>query len=313
MRFFVFTQLFCFLAFLATGCGESPATLPTTREQLVKMRADFHTQLLRKDSDPGRPPIPPKALLRLVPFPAKVGNLWAYVSPDPGDNRKHPAIIWIFGGFSNGIGEPAWEDGPADNDQSASAFRKAGICMMYPSRRGAEGNPGFKEGLFGEVDDVVSAMDFLRQLPWIDKDRIYLGGHSTGGTLALLVAEVDNRFRSVFAFGAVHTTIGYGADALPFNVEDRKEAIMRAPLAFLSTIENPVFAIEGTQGNHQSLVLMKKYNKNPKVQFLSVEGSNHFRLLRPCCELLAKKIMADGASSSGITLTEEELVKAVGQ
>ncbi len=88
---------------------------------------------------------------------------------------------------------------------------------------------------------------------------------------------------------------------------------MRAPIAFLPAIENPVFAIEGTEGNHQSLLLMKKYNKNPKVQFLSVAGSNHFRLLRPCCELLAQKIVADSASSPGVTWTEEELVKAVGQ
>ena len=56
----------------------------------------------------------------------------AYVSPyGPEDGKKHPAIIWIVGGFSNSIGSVAWDPAPADDDQSAGAFRQAGILMMF--------------------------------------------------------------------------------------------------------------------------------------------------------------------------------------
>jgi dipeptidyl aminopeptidase/acylaminoacyl peptidase len=54
--------------------------------------------------------------------------------------------------------------------------------------------------------------------------RIYLGGHSTGGTLALLVAESSDRFRSVFAFGPTDDIRGYGQENLPFPISNRKEA-----------------------------------------------------------------------------------------
>ena len=63
------------------------------------------------------------------------------------DGAKHPAIIWLIGGFSNSISGVAWSDYPPDNDQSAKAFREAGIvgdvsfpyaaATQIPARRNA--------------------------------------------------------------------------------------------------------------------------------------------------------------------------------
>ena len=66
--------------------------------------------------------------------------------------------------------------------------------MMFPSLRGGNDNPGNKEGFLGEVDDVLAAADFLSKQEFVDPNRIYLGGHSTGGTLVLLVAACSNKF-----------------------------------------------------------------------------------------------------------------------
>lgn len=55
--------------------------------------------------------------------------------------------------------------------------------MMFPSLRGGNDNPGVKEGFLAEVDDVLAAADFLGKQNYVDPGRIYLGGHSTGGTL----------------------------------------------------------------------------------------------------------------------------------
>jgi len=122
----------------------------------------------------------------------------AYVSPAPGDGKRHPAIIWLIGGFSNGIGDTPWAPATPDNDQSASAYRESGIIMMYPSRRGGNMNPGYHESFYGEVNDIIAARQYLEKLDYVDPKRIYLGGHSTGGTLALLVAESDAGFRAIF-------------------------------------------------------------------------------------------------------------------
>jgi dipeptidyl aminopeptidase/acylaminoacyl peptidase len=61
--------------------------------------------------------------------------------------------------------------------------------MMFPSLRGGNDNPGRHGGFYGEVDDVLAAHDYLSRQPYVDPKRIYPGGHSTGGTLALLTAE----------------------------------------------------------------------------------------------------------------------------
>src|SRR5436305_14755455 len=109
--------------------------------------------------------------------------------------------------------------------------------MMFPSLRGGNDNPGQKEGFLGEVDDVLAARDFLEKQPYVDPKRIYLGGHSTGGTLALLVAECSDRFRAVFAFGPIDDVAGYGRNSvfLPFDLSDPREINVRSPIYWLDS------------------------------------------------------------------------------
>ncbi|HWH68599.1 MAG TPA: prolyl oligopeptidase family serine peptidase [Candidatus Sulfotelmatobacter sp.] len=174
------------------------------------------------------------------------------------DGRKHPAILWIFGGFGNSIGEIAWLPSPPENDQSASAFRRAGLIMMYPSLRGGNDNPGAVEGFYGEVHDIIAAADYLAKQDCVDPDRIYLGGHSTGGTLALLVAESTDRFRAVFSFGPVCNVAGYGAENLPFNLRDRQEVELRTPALWLHAIPRPTFVNALTEFVRLCLMKTKK-------------------------------------------------------
>jgi len=71
-------------------------------------------------------------------------------------------------------------------DRFGRPVRKAGIAELYPALRGASGNPGKPECFLGEIDDILAAADFLARRPDVDPQRIYLGGHSTGGTMVLL-------------------------------------------------------------------------------------------------------------------------------
>jgi acetyl esterase/lipase len=283
---------------------------PAARASLLDARRDFQTKLLRKDATREPVPEPPARLFRTVRYDSPAGKLAAYVSPDPRDGKKHPAVIWIFGGFHNSIGETAWEDAPPSNDQSASAFWKAGILMMYPSFRGGNDNPGFKESFFGEVDDVLAATDYLARQEYIDPARIYLGGHSTGGTMALLAAESSNRYRAVFSFGPVDDVTGYGGQNLAFNPLDRREAELRAPVHWLAAIQNPVFVFEGTQrGNLSSLQALQRASTNPLVHFYPVRGATHFSTLAPITRLIADKILRDDGPTTNIAFSEEELSK----
>jgi Prolyl oligopeptidase family len=275
---------------------------PARKGGLSAARKGFTTKLTQQTKDGTPAPEPPANEMRLVHYPSSVGSLAAYITPVPADGSKHPAIIWIFGGFSNGIDDTAWAPATPDNDQSARAFREAGIVTMYPSRRGGNDNPGYREGFYGEVDDIIAAAAYLAAQPGIDPKRIYLGGHSTGGTLALLVAESTDRFRAIFSFGPVSNVKVYGQDNLPFDVNDAKEVNLRAPRLWLDAIHRPAFVIEGEDkpGNFPLLQLMERVSHNPQIHFFGVPGLNHFSELAVTTKVAAKSIAADTGPTANI-------------
>lgn len=98
---------------------------------------------------------------------------------------------------------------------------------MSPSLRGGNTNPGVKEGFLGEVDDVLAAANYFEKQKYVDPKRIYLGGHSTGGTLVLLVSEGSPRFRAVFSFGPAGDVSGWRGRSQGHGVRQnrRREAL----------------------------------------------------------------------------------------
>jgi dipeptidyl aminopeptidase/acylaminoacyl peptidase len=314
------------LALAAAFCGcdrtpeqppaPAPASMPTVQQApsapqtLADARRGFQTVLIRKETANEPVEEPPEKLFEKVTYPATPGMLAAYVTPDPGDGKKHPAIVWITGGDCNTIGD-VWSEAEPDDDQTAAQYRKAGLVMMFPSLRGGNENPGFKEGFLGEVEDVLAAAEYLGRLPYVDPERIYLGGHSTGGTLALLVAESSDRFKAVFSFGPVGVIAGYGPEFLFYDISNSLETKLRTPLLWLDSISTPTFVIEGTEGNIDQLKLMQGRTKNPQITWLPVAGQDHFAVLAPVNGLIAKKIAEDSAGEFG--LTESEVIGAFGR
>jgi len=311
-----------FSVLLLAGCGRQEATseaghgglLKKTTVSLAEARQGFKTKLIRKESADEPVPEPPQDLFRIVRYDSTVGKLAALLSPDPKDGKKHPAIIWITSGDCNTIDDGIWKTLPADFDQTsraASAFRKAGLALMFPTLRGGNDNPGFKEGFFGEVDDVLAAADFLSKQPFVDPQRIYLGGLSTGGTLVLLVGASSDRFRAVFSFGPTDDVSRYGRDLLPFDRTDRREVELRSPKNWLQSIRSVTFVFEGTEkSNLHALLAMKRASTNPKVHFYPVKGAGHVTVLGRVAEIIAGKIARDVGPEVKITFTEDELNRA---
>jgi dipeptidyl aminopeptidase/acylaminoacyl peptidase len=286
------------------------------KQSFAQARQGFQTKLLRQETTPDPAPKPPTKLFRQVKYPSPVGQLSAYISIHPKATKPQPAIIWLSGGFCNCIGEDYWMPAPPSNDQTASAYRQAGIITMYPARRGGNDGVGFKEGFYGEVDDVIAAVDYLAKQPNVDPQRIYLGGHSTGGTLALLVAAAagPSRFRSVFSFGPVAEVANYGADELPFKGNHKQELLMRAPKKWMHSIQVPTFVIEGTKrGNLDSLEMMERLNKNPQIQFHQIQGADHFNLLAPSNAHIAQAILRDTELERNVSFDPNELTQVFSQ
>jgi dipeptidyl aminopeptidase/acylaminoacyl peptidase len=279
------------------------------RQTLIEARRGHSTKLIKPKHELEPVADPPRQLFRVVRYTSPAGKLAAYVSQPPKNGKRLPAIVWVFGGFDNGIGPTAWTDAPAKNDQSASAFRKAGIVMMYPSLRGGNDNPGRREGLYGEVEDVLAAGEYLARQDFVDPNRIYLGGHSTGGTLAMLVAACPNPFRAIFSLGPVDDVASYGPEELPFDIANRKERELRAPRRWLDAMQTPLFVFEGTKEptNLRSLQIMARASRNKLIQFHPVPNTDHFSVIAPLTRLVARKVVSDTEKTPGFSFTEEEL------
>ena len=171
--------------------------------------------------------------------------------------------------------------------------------MMFPSQRGGNDNPGRREGFLGEADDILAATDYLAKLPYVDPDRIYLGGHSTGGTMVLVVAALSDRYKAVISLGPVAHAAQYGGEYIYCNPRNSIETNLRSPVAWLSDIKSPTYVFEGARdGNWDAIEPMKSLNENPKIEFYKVNGFDHFSVIAPIAELFAKKIKSSWSLES---------------
>lgn len=237
------------------------------------------------------PPFPPRGVLELVQYAAPHGQNYAYMTPIV-DGPRRPAIIWIAGGFNWDINSGFWAPAPRENDQSARAFREEGIVTFYPSLRGQNGNPGSNECMLGEVDDILAAREALAARPDVDPERIYLGGHSTGATLALLAAASSTRFRAVFALGPVADVREYGSEPCgSWAGRSDAEIALRSPVRWLHRIETPTFVIEGEFGNARSLETLRASSANPALHWHVIPGRNHFDTVAVTTERIALAIL----------------------
>lgn len=271
----------------ATSCVEKQ------QYKLVETKKHFVSQMFAQ-SDTTTPPPPTDPTIKLVYYNAPLGKNPAYISGINNDGAKHPAIVWIIGGDCNSIGDYIWSVVPASNDQTARVFATNGIVTMFPSLRGGNTSKGKKEFFYGEIDDIIAAADYLRKLPYVDSNRIYLGGHSTGGTMVLLCAASTSIFKKVFSFAPVAYTRGYDAEIV---LEDSSnigmEYKLRSPAYWMNEIRTPTFIYEGTEqpSNIESLRYLAQIGKkNPQLHFQEIPNKDHFSSLRPLSEEIAINI-----------------------
>lgn len=273
-----------------------------TLKTLTEAKAGFTTKIVHNEEPYGPPDDPTGSPFDLIKYQSPAGALSAYLTRNPGDGQKRPAIIWITGGDCNSIGD-VWSESDPSDDQTASPFRMAGVVMMFPSLRGGNDNSGQREGFFGEVDDVIAAANHLAQQPHVDPSQIYLGGHSTGGTLVMLVAESTDRFKAVFSLGPVSLASDYGGEYVYCDPRDEKEIALRSPLPWLHCVKSPLYVFEGDDGgNWDTIKIMEKANTNPQIHFFNIPRHDHFTVISPLATHLAAQV-----AQSRVNVTKESL------
>jgi len=275
-----------------------PTDFPPQTEDYAEARKKFQTKLIVDGPAPqGLEPmdIPPEA--QEIDYVSGELRLKAWVSRDPGDKEKKPAVLFLHDGFAFGM----------DDWHMTQPFRDAGYVVLMPMLRGENGLPGSFSLFYNEVNDVLAAADVLKKLPYVDGKRMYLAGHSNGGTLALLVAMTSPRFRAAASFSGspdqVHWTVvrsnmhGFGGnqEGIPFDQTNPKESHMRSPLAFAESFKCPVRLYYGNQENYfkatnQKLAEVAK-KKKLDVEAVEVPGAQEtavFTAIPQCIEFFQK-------------------------
>jgi dipeptidyl aminopeptidase/acylaminoacyl peptidase len=209
-------------------------------------RSSFRTHLLRRGPAPDQGDAlsaPPGA--EGLTYRSNGRDLVAWASPAGNPAGLRPAVLVLHGG--NAIWHGHWTD-------LAAPFVAAGYHALMPTMRGENGQPGDFSAFYDETDDVLSAAEALRARPGVDPARVFVSGHSVGGTLTLLAA-LAGTFRGAAALSpAPDTRLFFQrfAQDIRFDAFDPREVEMRSAVCFASGFRCPVLMSHGDRETRSS-------------------------------------------------------------
>ena len=211
-----------------------PTSFPEPTQDYADARKAFKTKLVEVGPAPQtfEPETPPPGV-KEIEYTSGNLKLKAWIDPPPIGGPLRPAVLYLHGGFAFG----------AEDWDQCEPFRKAGFVTMVPMLRGENGLPGSFSLFYNEVDDVMAAGDRLAATPGVDPKRLYLAGHSAGGTLTLLTAMTTRRFVKAASFSGSPDQVAFTRDQpelVPFDRDDPREFAMRSPLAYFQSFKCPV-------------------------------------------------------------------------
>lgn len=247
-------------------------------EDYVWARSHFHTKLLRFGPSPQsfKSISPPVGVSEVIYSP----GLKAWLFSPPGPAHRRPAVLYLHGGHAFDLGD--WD--------ATRPYRDAGFVVLAPKLRGENGQPGNFSMYYDEVDDVLAAAAYLRRLPDVDRRRVFVAGHSVGGTMTMLAVLSSKIFRAAAAFSGspdqvLYVKLAPGAkERAPFDYNNERELVMRSPLAFAAYVKCPLRIYYGSSEpqfdftSAEMAKIAREHGQN--VQVVVEEGNHNTHLAR---------------------------------
>lgn len=255
--------------------GISSVPMEEAIEPYVARRARLQTQLTRRGPSPQRwsdDPLP--AGVQVIEYESDGRKLKAWLSvPEAIADEKKPALVYMHGGFAFGLGDFA----------VCQPFINAGFVVMCPMFRGENGNPGDFEMMLGEVDDAAAAIRWLAATDFVDPERIYTFGHSSGGVISAVLSLYDDiPVRHGGSAGGLYGVDLFDATArlVPFEPRSKDERRMRVLVGNIAWMKRPHYAFVGRED-----VLMKASearaeaaSANAPLHVIELPGDHHSSL-----------------------------------
>ena len=130
----------------------------------------------------------------------KIGATVTYTN----ENKKSPAVVIIMGtGKLNRDGNGGMFQSNIYKDL-AHIFAKQGCVAVRYDKRGTHRTEGSfaKTGLHDLVDDAKSVVQYMKNLPYVDENKVIVCGHSEGTMIATLLSEKEETAGLILLGGA---------------------------------------------------------------------------------------------------------------
>lgn len=145
----------------------------------------------------------------------------------------------------------------------------------------------FRDAAAGVVN-VRNGIEFLtRQVPQVDPNRIFIAGHSSAGTLALLAATYEPRLKGCAAYCPRSDVVAQFRDVLAQPGVDRTLPNLRnfaqqsSPLVQVGRVNCPIFLFHAADDSNVPVTESRVFsqvlkNNNKRVDYVEVPNGDHY-------------------------------------
>jgi len=181
---------------------------------------------------------------------------WLLPPSNPGEG-PHPLVVEAHGGPS-AIAVPMWRG--ADTVAALAASR---YYVLMPNPRGSYGQGQeftravFRDFGYGDLRDIVAAVDAAIERYPIDRQRVGIMGRSYGGFLSMFAVTQCTRFRAAMAAAGIANWASYYGQnlvdhwlvpyfgAIPYD--DPEIFARSSPISFVQQVDTPTLILAGEQ------------------------------------------------------------------
>ncbi|AWP27076.1 alpha/beta hydrolase family protein [Paenibacillus glucanolyticus] len=191
------------------------------------------------------------------------------------ESPKLPLVIYCRGGIGRiGAVRLKWVE----------EFSAQGYAVFAPAYRGNEGSEGRDE--FGGADtmDVISAIDWLSRISWIDSSRIHVLGFSRGAINAAVAAAASPHISRMILWSGVSDLTQTYEERIDLRrmmkrviggspAKVPEQYLLRSPLHYADRIPCPVLLVHGTQD--EQVLVQHSYRMLDKLRECGHEPQTH--------------------------------------